>query len=59
LVVYIGEVFKAIMLVPGTCDSHYVYGIELALATLGGVTEIGSFFISINVTPPKVAKASK
>ncbi len=41
--IYIGDVFKAIMLATMTHNSHYLYAIELALAPLGGVTEIGSF----------------
>jgi hypothetical protein len=37
--VYIGDVFAAKSLAKATCDSHYL----LALATLGGMKEIGSF----------------
>ncbi len=54
--IYIGNVFKAITKVTMTCDSHYICAILLALATLGGATQIGSFLFS--VAPPKVAKAS-
>jgi hypothetical protein len=44
---------SAIVLATMTHDSHTL---ELALATLGGVTEIGSFLLF--VVPPNVAKAS-
>ncbi len=54
--IYIGNVFKAIMKVTMTCNSHYICAILLALATLGGSTQIGSFLFF--VAPPKVAKAS-
>jgi hypothetical protein len=39
--IYIGDVFMAILPVTVTRDCHYL----LALATLGGATEIGSFLL--------------
>ncbi len=45
------------MLATVTRNSHCVYAVVLALATLGGVTGIGSFLFF--VAPPKVDKASK